>query len=118
MGNLKPKSKCPECEETLPQSFYRQLNRFWTGVSSAPCPYCSAALQFEPRYGRRAHISGQIFRYSVLTVILLFVARVAAGVQEPVFNVLFGLALIGVLAGILGSATRTVQIQVQRANDA
>jgi len=75
-------------------------------------------LNYEPKYRRRVKISGQVFRFSILAIILLLVVRVAAGIDEPVLTVSLGFAVLGLLAGVFGSATRTINLQVERKNDA
>ncbi len=94
------------------------MNRFWTGVTAAPCPHCSQSLEFAPSYATRAQISNEIFRYSILTMLLLVAVRVATDIDEPGLVYVFGVAVIGAIGGILGSATRTVQIQVSHTDDA
>jgi len=93
------------------------MNRFWTGVTPTPCPHCNQSLEFAPIYATRAQISNEIFRYSVLTILLLVVIRFATDIDEPGLVYVFGVAVLGAIGGILGSAARTVQIQVSRTDD-
>lgn len=116
-NNAKDRS-CPGCNQALPRSFWREMNRFWTGVQSAPCPHCNQTLEFEPDYGARLQICGEIFRYSVLTIVLLIVVRVATDLYEAQLDYVLLAAAIAALGSVFGSVTRTPGIRVQRSDDA
>ena len=105
-------STCPACNSALPNSFHRRLNRLWRGVSSAACPVCQVELEYSDDLKTKLRRAGWVFRTGLIALIVLLALRTLTSIEGLPFDLMIGLSLVLVVAGILMSATKPGQIRV------
>jgi len=94
------------------------MNRFWTGVRPALCPHCNQPLEFEPAYAVRLRVCNEIFRYSILTIVLVIVIRFATDRYEASLGYVLVGAVFAALGAVIGSATGAPKVRLQVPGDA
>ena len=104
-------STCPVCDALLSNPFHRRLNRFWSGVSTAPCPSCNTELEYESDLKAKLSRASLVFRLGVIGLIASVALRVGVRTTGLTFDLMIGLSFAVLIVGFLMSATKPDRIK-------